>query len=77
MIDIRQIVDEIVKAKDANDKNAFRIHTHNLVRDYGANLLLHLTQAIGPETPEEIQIVAWLQGKLQDVAKQIPAPAPK
>jgi len=73
MIDIRAIVVEIVKAKDADDKS-FAAHVHGLVRDYGQNLLAHVVQAIQPEKPEEIAIVQWLQGKLVEAARQIPGP---
>lgn len=73
MIDIRAVVTEIVKAKEADDK-AFAAHVHGLVRDYGQNLLAHVAQAVAPEKPEEIAIVQWLQGKLVEAAKQIPGP---
>lgn len=74
MIDIRAIVAEIVKAKGASDAHAFALHTHGLVRQYGQELLLNLANAINATTPEETALVQWLQGRLVDVAKQIPAP---
>lgn len=74
MIDIRQIVEKIVAAKDASDKKAFAAHTHALVREYGVNLLAHVAQAIAPTTPEETAVVEWLQKRLIEVAKQIPQP---
>ncbi len=76
MIDIRQVVAQIVQAKDASDKAAFTNHVHSLVRDYGQNLLLSLAQAITPSNPAEEQIVAWLKDQLVAQAKQIPGPAP-
>ena len=74
MIDIRIIVAEIVKAKGASDAAAFSAHVHGLVRQYGQELLLNLAQAITATTPEEQAVVAWLQQRLVDVAKQIPGP---
>lgn len=72
MIDIKAVVDQIVQAQGAKDKEAFRAHVHNLVRDYGQNLMLNIAQAVVPSTPEEAQIVNWLQARLVENAKQIP-----
>jgi ferric-dicitrate binding protein FerR (iron transport regulator) len=72
MIDIRAIVSQIVQAKGASDVNAFAILTHNLVREYGQQLLVNLAQALNPSTPEETAVVHWLQGKLVEMARQIP-----
>lgn len=72
MIDIAQIVSAIVKAKDASDMKAYNRHVHGLVRQYGQELLLNLANAILPTTPEEQDVVKWLQGKIVVVAQQIP-----
>ncbi len=78
VIDIRQIVAEIVKAKGASDMAAFQSHTHAQVQRYGQELLLNLANALAPTSPEEQAVVAWLQQKLVEQAKQIPGPlAPK
>ena len=76
MIDIRNIVAEIVKAKDASDAKAYTVHAHNLVRAYGQALLLNLQQAIAPSSPEEESVVRWLHGRLVKIASQIPEPIP-
>lgn len=74
MIDIRGVVGEIVKAKGASDKDAFAAHVHGLVQRYGQELLMNLAQALSPTTEDERAVVAWLQNKLVDMAKQIPGP---
>ena len=72
MIDLRAVVQEIVKTKDASDAAAYRAHVHNHLRAYGQQLLSSLAQAIVPTTPEEVAIVGWLQQRLIAVAQQIP-----
>ncbi len=74
MIDIRQVVAEIVKAKGASDANAFAVHTHAQIQRYGQELLLNLANAIVPTTPEEQAVVGWLKQKLVEIAQQIPGP---
>lgn len=72
MIDIRAVVQEIVKAKGASDEKAFAAHVHAHVRQYGQSLFGSIAQAVNPTTPEETAIVGWLQNKLIEAAKQIP-----
>ena len=72
MIDIRFTVAQIVAAKDAKDKAAYGVHVHNHVRTYGQELLLNLANAIIPSSPEETNIVQWLQAQLIKHAQQIP-----
>lgn len=72
MIDIAQVVQAIVKARDASDTKAYAKHTHTLVRQYGQELLFNLAQAILPTTPEEQACVKWLQEQVIRVANQIP-----
>lgn len=72
MIDIAEVVRAIVKARDAGDAAAYTKHTHACVREYGQQLLLNLSAAILPTTPQEADVVNWLKGKLVEIAKQIP-----
>lgn len=74
MIDIRQVVANIVKARTASDEAAFTAHAHGQVREYGQQLLGNLASAIAPTTNEEVAVVNWLQTKIVDIMKQIPQP---
>lgn len=74
MIDIAQVVQAIVKTKDASDAKAYTKHVHGLIRQYGQELLFNLAQAILPTTPDEQACVRWLQDQVVRVANQIPEP---
>lgn len=72
MIDIAQVVQGIVKVRNASDEKAYTKHTHALVRQYGQELLLNLAAAILPTTAGEQECVAWLKDQVAKVANQIP-----
>lgn len=71
MIDIRAVAKAIddIKLVDPASRQA-AIHMH--LRQYGTELLLNLRNAILPTTPEELQVVEWLRGEVEKIAKQIP-----
>lgn len=76
MIDIRQVAAAITNLQ-IQDAGARQVAVHEMLRNYGVELLTCLHNAIVPSTPDEAAVVEWLKGEIRKVIEQIPAPITK